>query len=74
MTNLNETIERLENDPVLSNHHHFTPQENDDYDLLAGRGRSLYDNLRTQENFSHEDAWEAASNKYGLKKISGFTL
>lgn len=52
--------------PVRSRHHEWIAGEQEDYDCLPARGRSLYDNLRTKHNLSHAVAWTISFNKFGL--------
>lgn len=55
------------NDPVRSRDHNFTPEEKADYDSLNAKGRLLYDNLRTQYDIVHSQAYAWAVELYGAK-------
>ncbi len=51
--------------------HHFTPTQKREYDSLRARGRSMYDDLRWNENATHADAFRDARYSYGLKDNAG---
>lgn len=61
-------IEQAETHPVGSRHHEWTGTEQAEYDSLHHRGRTLYDNLRTQYDASHADAYAAALAAHGHSK------
>lgn len=54
---------------VQSVHHNFTGKQQTAYDCLCARGRTLYDQLRTQYGVSHGDAFGAALTRHGLSKV-----
>jgi hypothetical protein len=47
--------------------HGFVGTQQADYDSLHAKGRSLYDSLRHEKKTSHEDAFLAARQQFGLK-------
>ena len=47
--------------------HHFTGTEQAEYDSLRWRGRSMYDDLRWNEDKSHAEAYAAALAAHGTK-------
>lgn len=63
-----EMLAQAELSPVLSRSHDWADGEQAEYDSLRHRGRSLYDNLRTQFDVSHADAFKAASAYHGTKR------
>ena len=54
-----------EEQPVQSREHVWHEDEQAQYDSLKALGRTLYDNLRTQFDWSHDDAYEAALDRFG---------
>ena len=65
---LKHLIEQCEENPVLSRHHHWKGQEQSDFDSLHVHGRRLYDNLRTQFDLSHTQAFVLAVQHHGFNK------
>lgn len=61
-------VAQAEANPVRSRAHDWEPGEQAEYDSLHHRGRSLYDNLRTQFDASHGDAYAAALDAHGHSK------
>lgn len=53
--------------PVRSRTHVWEAGQQAEYNLLKAQGRRLYDNLRTQYNWEHEMAVEAAVREFGRK-------
>lgn len=47
--------------------HHFTGDQQAQYDSLHTKGRSFYDFQRWYSSTTHDDAWNAAFEEFGLK-------
>lgn len=47
--------------------HHFTGNEQTEYDSLNAKGRSAYDRYRWYDKDSHAHAFEQAKELHGLK-------
>lgn len=60
-------IDIAEDNPVRSRSHHWAAGEQAEYDALKHRGRTLYDNLRTQFDLDHATAYTAAAERHGVK-------
>ena len=56
--------------PVRSRHHQWAEHQQREYNSMSNKGRRLYDNLRTQFDWSHNEAYVAAVNTFGLKPAS----
>jgi hypothetical protein len=65
-----DMIQQCIMNPVKSRKHEWRPGYKDHaaYDVLKALGRDLYDQLRTQFDVSHGEAFEAAYERYGLCK------
>lgn len=63
-----EQIRICEEQPVRSDHHNWVLGQQAEYDSLHHRGRSLYDNLRTQFGWGHQDAYTVALEEHGASK------
>lgn len=63
-----DMIIECESNPMPSKSHAWRPGYKDQaaYDVLPAKGRTLYDNLRTQFDVPHGDAFGAALDRYGL--------
>ncbi len=55
--------------PVRSRHHNFQGIQQSAYDVLNHNGRRLYDNLRTQFEVTHADAFQAAFDRFGFCQV-----
>lgn len=64
---LAEMIAQCEENPILSRPHEWLAGEQADYDSLKSRGRTLYDNLRTQFDVGHADAYTVAGEQHGAR-------
>lgn len=62
-----EMVDHCIDHPMKSRNHEFTGNEQREYDMLKARGRTLYDNLRTQFNIEHVPAYVWALDLYGKK-------
>lgn len=58
---------RRTDDGLLDADHRFTPEQKAEYDTLAARGRSFYDDARWSGT-DHETAFADARYAYGRKK------
>lgn len=65
-----DTVEDCIRNTVKSRHHDFAPGEQREYNILSGQGRRLYDNLRTKYDWSHEEAFVAGVNEFGVKSAT----
>lgn len=63
--NVETDVAEVEANPVRSRHHQWVSNEKEQYDSMHWRGRTLYDNLRTQKDYSHSLAFWTAWVKYG---------
>lgn len=54
--------------PTRSRKHVWRPgyKDHESYDVLAAKGRTLYDNLRTKYDVPHGEAFKAALDQFGL--------
>lgn len=62
---LKPAIDHAIANPVRSRIHDFTTDEQRDYNSLRASGRTLYDTLRTDLDWSHDDAMYAAVDRFG---------
>lgn len=53
---IEDAIAFCEANPILSQDHHFAGSEENEYLTLSAKGRTLYDNLRTQFGIGHGTA------------------
>lgn len=67
MLSLVEIVEDCEANPVRSREHLWEAGQQAQYNSLAARGRTLYDNLRTKYDVSHGDAFAVALEFHGRK-------
>lgn len=51
----------------MDKNHHFTGDQQAQYDSLHHRGRTHYDEQRWYGGVSHEEAWASAFELHGLK-------
>lgn len=63
-----DMVERATLNPVPSRNHEWRAGQQQAYDVLSARGRTLYDNLRTQFDVPHSEAFTAAFERHGFKK------
>jgi hypothetical protein len=54
--------------PAHCGDHHFTGNQQAEYDSMPHRGRSLYDNLR-YAGATHDQAFTDAVSVHGLKRV-----
>lgn len=68
-TNADVMVQRALEHPVPSARHEWEPGQQADYNRLKAKGRTLYDNLRTQfpGTWDHDAAWDRAMEEFGLK-------
>jgi hypothetical protein len=65
-----EMIQHCIDNPVKSRHHEWIANQQDAYDALNAKGRTLYDNLRTQFDVSHGEAFAVAMEYFGLFSLN----
>jgi len=53
----------------MDHDHHFTGDEQAQYDSLKHRGRSMYDDLRWHHGKSHDEAYAEALATHGSKPV-----
>lgn len=51
----------------MDKNHHFTGNEQAEYNALSAKGRTLYDTKRWYQGYTHEEAYQIAYVEHGLK-------